>query len=635
VRKLRSHRIASAIACCVAWALADSAEATIRYGDVQISGNLSSQNLFRIQGGADTFSAFNPVQQRNTFRLQYEHRIMEQGRLLGGETSVPFVDQVDLFAYYRFVYDSIYDIAPDALLRTHSGSPGGRISDFAGRDRADIAFENELREIFVDVKTGPLTFRIGRQQIVWGEALLFRALDSVNGLDASWHLIEAGLLGKVGFDELRIPAWAVKVLVDLGEVGPFSNAFLEAYDIPFDFHPSYARFLPAPWSGPLRNPLRGGLILDAGELVQLPTGVVFVQPCFDLTGNPESIPTAGANGHAVDFSDTPRTGICNSTNLPTSSIRQGIYDRRDPRDVNQVGARFGASLFGVGFTVNYMYRRHIGLDIPSAGLLKVPWEHITGDLTSKIGFIHVDPHETTDPILRRTSLVVGYLRLPAEFYYPYVHVAGLSANAFEPMTGAVVTLEATVTHGLPIFQADLVRGNLVKKKDVVLAALGVDRPTWIRWLNRRATWLVLGQMGLNWIPDHEKVRRAGNLPGTLIPNYTGDVGIPPPLTRIAPGLLDDDDRIDRLKPVEMFTFVGATSFYRGGSIAPQVAWLSNWTNAPSMAFLLSVDYLPRNDIILTAGLSIFTNFGKIVDDAFAFGRLSQWDEVKLKATYQF
>ncbi len=81
--------------------------------------------------------------------------------------------------------------------------------------------------------------------------------------------------------------------------------------------------------------------------------------------------------------------------------------------------------------------------------------------------------------------------------------------------------------------------------------------------------------------------------------------------------------------------LAAASFYRGGSFVPQIVWVSDWTYAPSMGFLLGFDYLPTNDIILTFGLNIFTNFGRIVDDAFGIGRLSQWDELKLKVTYQF
>src|SRR5204863_10081200 len=115
-------------------------------------------------------------------------------------------------------------------------------------------------------------------------AIYLRALDSVNALDLSWHPLEAGLFGKVGFDELRIPAWTVKALVALGDFGPFSESFVEAFDIPFDFEPAYARLEPAPSSAPLRNPFRPGLIVD-GELLGLPPGLAEVQGCFDLTGN--------------------------------------------------------------------------------------------------------------------------------------------------------------------------------------------------------------------------------------------------------------------------------------------------------------------------------------------------------------
>lgn len=34
----------------------------------------------------------------------------------------------------------------------------------------------------------PVSFRIGRQQMNWGEADQFRALDSVNPIDLTWHL---------------------------------------------------------------------------------------------------------------------------------------------------------------------------------------------------------------------------------------------------------------------------------------------------------------------------------------------------------------------------------------------------------------------------------------------------------------
>ncbi len=615
------------------FAAASPCGATIRSGSIQISGNLSTQNLFHIQGGSQTFTAFDPVQQRNTLRLQYEQEIVRRGELLGTGVEVPGIRSAGLFAYYRFVYDSIFDIAPGALLRTQSGAPAGRIRDLKPGLRSDVAFENNLREIFLDVKTtGHVSFRIGRQQIVWGEALFLRALDSVNALDLSWHPIENGVFGKVGLDELRIPSWAFKMLVDLGSFEPFSEAYVEAYDIPFDFEPSYARFEPAPTSAPLRTPFRGGLVVD-GAVLGLPPNLARVQGCLDLTGNPDDNYTATASGHAPDYSHAAETGLCNSRNLPVTSIHHGLYDRRDPRDVNQVGVRFGANVFGIGFTLAYLHRRHLGGDIPGSTALRAPFGVIDRTSLSKFGYLAVDAHETTDPILRRKTFVEGYIRIPGEFYYPYVHVAGLSANYFEPWTAAVFTLEGSVTHGLPIAQPDLAHGSLMKRKDVLLGAVGFDRPTWIRWLNRTSTWTIAGQVAVNWIPGHDRLHRAGTIPGTSIPNYAGDVGVP--FITVVPEVVDGGNRLDDLKGVELITLLAALSFYRGGSFVPQVAWVSDWSYTPSMGFLAGFDYYVTNDLIVTPGLAVFTNFGRVTDDAFGIGRLSQWDEVKLKVTYQF
>jgi len=603
--------------------------ATFRYGDIQISGNLEEQTLIR----TPEIDQWHPVQQRNTFRIQYEQQLVSGGKAFK-RWSIPGISSASFFGYYRGVFDSIYYIQPGARLEASDGSTGGTFRDLDG-DKSDIAFENVIREIFLDLKLSfaPVSFRIGRQQMNWGEADQFRALDSVNPIDLTWHLQqEAGLIGKVGFDELRIPAWTVKMLVALGDFGPFSQAYLEAFDIPFDFQPAYARFEPAPWSGPLRNPLRPGLVAD-GELLGLPRGFAKVQGCIDLTGNPENNVEALASGHAPDFSHAATTGFCNSANLPVSTIYHGLYDRRDPKDVNAFGARVGANAAGIGFTLAYMYRRHLGADIPSATLLKAPFDTLDRSVTSKFFFLWPGVHQTTDPILRKTQTVEGYLRVPAQFYYPYVHVAGLSANYFDPFTESVFTLEAAVTHGLPVGQPDLVNGNLMKKKDVVLAAVGIDRPTWIRWLNRRSTWAIVGQVDINWIPDHQPLRRAGTIPGTSVPNYSGDVGAP--FITLIPDFVDGPQRIDKLKEVEVVSLLGAASFYRGGSFVPQIAWVSDWSYAPSMGFILTFDYLYTNNLIITPGISIFTNFGRIFDDAFGVGRLSQWDEVKLKVTYQF
>jgi hypothetical protein len=102
------------------------------------------------------------------------------GTFFGG-LGLPFVRDARLLAYYRFAYDSIYDLAPGTFLRGADGGIGGKIGDLRGRSRSDAALENVLRELYLDVDLAvvPVTVRIGRSQVVWGNTLVFRTLDTV------------------------------------------------------------------------------------------------------------------------------------------------------------------------------------------------------------------------------------------------------------------------------------------------------------------------------------------------------------------------------------------------------------------------------------------------------------------------
>jgi hypothetical protein len=613
-----------ALAAGVALILLDAASsfATIRYGDVQISGNIETQTLFRLGNSFD----FDPVQLRNTLRLQYEHKLANEGAFFGDKWKIPGVRDVDFFAYYRGVYDGIYDISPGGNLATQDGSSGGSLDDIPKRSRNDLAWENVLREIYVDVNTrSPFSFRIGRQQIIWGTALNFRALDQHNALDLTWHFQqEAGLLGRVGFSELRVPHWAIKVLGDFGTIGPFSNIFAEAYEMPFGFNPTKLRFLPAPWGIPLRYPLRGGLVIDAAEAFGAPVGegLVLLQPCFDTTGNTQ--PNATAD---VDFSRARETGLCPSGGIEETTFNKGHYDRHDPSESHQLGARVGAlAPLGLEFTLNYIYRRAPGLGLPGSSFVKTQLGTLAG--TNALNMLQIpDIHDTTDPITGETTNVLGYVRVPIEFYYPYVHIFGLSLNYPENWSGSVLNLELTWMEDIPSGNADPV-GNGVKKKDFVVGAFNIDRQTWIRPLNKRTTFTTVFQANFVYNTQHEDFRvGADGQP------YAGDIGTPS--STLIPRLYGDLDRIDKANELELLTLFVITTFYKGGTVVPLFGWISDWGNAPSMEFLFLVDWYLTNNFFIEPGLRIFTNFGRNVDDPFGIGRLSEWDEFQLKATWQF
>ncbi len=617
------------------------AEATIRYGPVQISGNIETQQLFRIDQSRDeTFQALNPIQQRNTFRLQYEHELVERGSLLGAIDVLPIAKKASLFAYYRFVYDSIYDIAPGPFLKTGDGGKGGSFESFSGRARHALAFENVLREVFLDLELSklPVSFRIGRQQMVWGNTLAIRAVDSINALDLTWHFNqEAGILGKVGFSELRIPAWAIKMLVKLPSMGPFSNNYIEAFDIPFEFKPTKINFAPAPWGLPFRFPFRAGQIRAVQGLN--------LQLCFDPTGSKAANDDDGnpLTPDKIDFSQAPRTGLCPTQGLAVTDRRRGAYDEHDPGDVNQFGARYAGTFTPVslGFTLSYKHQRHI-FDTNGGTIVKTYTNLVT---SNPLAFVQTSllesgslTHPTTDPVTGEQKTALGFVRVPIEFYYPYVSIFGLTLDYYEELTGAVYNLEVAASKGVPIanLNPDPDLPGLRRTWEMEVGLL-VDRPTWIRFLNPRATFNLLLQGNLSMVPDRKKVRMGVNPfafpPSSTIVPISGDVGSPSSTS--VPGLFRDELTLDQRAKYEYLTILALQTFYWGGSLAPIVVWVSNWNYAPAMQWQLFLQYLPTPNLILEPGFRIFWTNGRTVDDRYSLGRMAGRSELQLKTTYQF
>src|SRR5262245_47900555 len=150
-----------------------TAGATIRFGsNFLVFGDVEAQNLFRMRQPGD----FTPVQQRNTFRIGLEYKFIDRSKfakeLPNGGFEVPWIKDASLYALYRGVWDSVYTWAPGGNLYDFKGDPVGSINDIDSDTRKSMQFpENRLREGYVDInfKDVPLSLRLGRQQIVWGE----------------------------------------------------------------------------------------------------------------------------------------------------------------------------------------------------------------------------------------------------------------------------------------------------------------------------------------------------------------------------------------------------------------------------------------------------------------------------------
>ncbi len=88
----------------------------------------------------------------------------------------------------RTYYDAAYDI-------------GHYYSDSATSDQRT---ETELRDTYVDYSTGAWDLRVGKQQVVWGEAVGVFVADVVNAKDMREFLLP-------DFDNIRIPEWGTNL----------------------------------------------------------------------------------------------------------------------------------------------------------------------------------------------------------------------------------------------------------------------------------------------------------------------------------------------------------------------------------------------------------------------------------------
>lgn len=104
----------------------------------------------------------------------------------------------------------------------------------------------ELWEARLDYSVGDWWFRLGRQNIVWGDLAPTRLLDTVNSLDLSFHLFNE-LGGREAFDNIRIPIWALRASYSFPSAPGYA---IEAFVSPnkFGFIPTQLSAVGAPFN---------------------------------------------------------------------------------------------------------------------------------------------------------------------------------------------------------------------------------------------------------------------------------------------------------------------------------------------------------------------------------------------------
>ena len=212
--------LSSSVFSCGAWGII-----TIN-DDIELEGFLSAQNILRTPKFEDT----EFVMQRNTAQIEGKYYFLRDSTAFG-RFSTGRLEEATFTFVGRAVYDSIYDVR-------HSFRDA-----FGDDDDHPGEFEIKAREAFVDLLLPPISLRLGRQQVVWGETDNFRALDVINPLDLSWHW------SWESWEDIRIPLWMARGVYDIGKFGPFDESFVEGVWIPWDVRSNIVSTDPRrPWA---------------------------------------------------------------------------------------------------------------------------------------------------------------------------------------------------------------------------------------------------------------------------------------------------------------------------------------------------------------------------------------------------
>jgi Protein of unknown function (DUF1302) len=186
-------------------------------GTVYVTGWAENLSSIRLEDGIGNGYEEGDIQTfRNTLQI---------------ETNVKFSPNFQLFTIARGYYEGSWDL--------DSGLPDIAEDEDATHRGAGMDGDIDLREYYFTIRTGPLTLKLGQQQVIWGESDALRMADIINPLDLSWHHVFEG------WEDIRIPLRMVNLMYE-----PYTqNQFrLQLIWIPEDFRPWSWGPAGAPWS---------------------------------------------------------------------------------------------------------------------------------------------------------------------------------------------------------------------------------------------------------------------------------------------------------------------------------------------------------------------------------------------------
>src|SRR5262249_20486690 len=222
-----------------------------------------------------------------------------------------------------------------------------------------------------------------------------------------------------------------------------------------------------------------------------------------------------------------------------------------------------------------------------------------------------------------------------------------SANySDEVYTQTVFRFESIFDNGVPFF--DVAKVGVIDnpplpgitKKNMWKGMIAFDRPTWIRWLNKKSTWFLTGQFFWHHLLDNPscEAQLNANITNTAARIRKGSCltgGLDLPSSVRGPQV----SFRDKIRDWEALFTLAAFSFYRGGSIVPTLGMAVDPVNQWNMEAFWAVDYVVRDDFVVNLAQRYFITPRGTSTPIFETWGLAGLNagrsELSLRLTYQF
>jgi hypothetical protein len=381
------------------------------------------------------------------------------------------------------------------------------------------------RELYAEFEHGNTFLRVGRQQIVWGKTDAFRLQDKINPIDFGYHNVFPDL------EERRIPQLAVDVVQRFGQVGPFDDVSLEFAWVVDRFLPDQFGQCGEPWAFTAACEGRadaGGHQLfnfSLARVEEVPWNFQNTEPGLRLEFRLPEPSIAFSLSAFWTRQDQPVARSVNrasvdNPNAASMLFLQGITDGVGTPLAGIIdalaagGGPAGAYSGGVWLSGFDPYARAAdGTPLGSLAAANVDLQNAWNVLTNVLPPAGGGCAGLAGADLANCGGAIAAFGLPwsaseAVLEYPRYLSLGGSLDYQIPGIDTVLRFELAYDNDRQFVNTDL--SDWVDESDFLLLSVGLDRSTFIPWLNRNRTAFLSFQTFMEHVLDYDE----GSSPNT-------------------------------------------------------------------------------------------------------------------------